>query len=123
MSEHEQQVLAEMKEPQDRPQKDPVDMTKTSKKKMPGQTNKTATAANPGSDELPFSDAVTELEAILHRIESEEIDIDQLASQLKRATGLLEICRARVRKAEAEVTQVVQALAPDPSSGSDSEDD
>ncbi len=64
--------------------------------------------------EIAFGDAIQELEAILHRIESEEIDIDQLAGELKRATGLLEICRSKVRKAEAEVSQVVQALEHEP---------
>ena len=63
-------------------------------------------------DEIGFSAAVSELEGILGRIEGEEIDIDRLAAELRRATALLEICRARVRKAEAEVIQVVQALDP-----------
>ncbi len=57
-----------------------------------------------------FSAALVELEAILHRIESEETDIDGLASELKRATELLEICRGKIRRAEVEVTQIVQKL-------------
>lgn len=57
-----------------------------------------------------FSEALTELEAILQRIESEETDIDRLADELKRAAELLEICRGKIRRAEAEVTQIVQKL-------------
>jgi exodeoxyribonuclease VII small subunit len=58
-----------------------------------------------------FAAAMAELEAILNRIETEETDIDALAAELKRAAVLLETCRAKIRRAEAEVTQIVQQLA------------
>jgi exodeoxyribonuclease VII small subunit len=57
-----------------------------------------------------FGEAVSELEEILRRIESEEIDIDELATELKKAAQLLELCRDKIRKAEVEVTQIVQSL-------------
>jgi exodeoxyribonuclease VII small subunit len=65
-----------------------------------------------GSQEptLRFGDAIAELETILARIEGEEIDIDQLGEELKRATQLLELCRAKIKKAEVEVSQIVQSL-------------
>lgn len=61
-------------------------------------------------EELSFTAAMRELEAILRRIESEEIDIDDLARELQRAAALLEIARGKIRKAEVEVSQVVQSL-------------
>ena len=61
-------------------------------------------------EDLKFGEAMEELEAILRRIEEEEIDIDSLAEELKRATALLELCRGKIRKAEVEVTQIVQGL-------------
>ncbi|HVT59080.1 MAG TPA: exodeoxyribonuclease VII small subunit [Thermoanaerobaculia bacterium] len=57
-----------------------------------------------------FRQAMDELEGILGRIEGEEIDIDQLAEELRRAAQLLELCRAKIRRAEVEVTQIVQSL-------------
>ncbi len=63
-------------------------------------------------EEIGFSDAMRELEAILRRIEAEEIDIDELAEELGRAAELLELCRGKIRKAEVEVTQIVQSLEP-----------
>ncbi len=60
--------------------------------------------------EATFGETIDELEQILARIEGEEIDIDQLASELERATVLLERARAKVRKAEVEVAQIVQSL-------------
>ena len=61
-------------------------------------------------EEIRFGQAIDELEEILHRVEAEEIDIDELAAELKKATDLLEICRNKIRKAELEVTQIVQSL-------------
>ena len=60
--------------------------------------------------ELSFGEAISELEAILRRIEAEETDIDELAGQLQRATGLLDLCRGKIRKAETEVNQIVADL-------------
>jgi exodeoxyribonuclease VII small subunit len=51
-----------------------------------------------------------ELEEILGRIEDSEVDVDRLADELGRAAELLELCRAKVRKAEVEVSQIVQTL-------------
>jgi exodeoxyribonuclease VII small subunit len=61
-------------------------------------------------DEVPFGDAMAELETILRRIESEETDVDALAAELRRAAQLLELCRAKIRRAELEVTQIVQQI-------------
>lgn len=61
-------------------------------------------------ENLSFREAMDELEGILERIEGEEIDIDRLAEELRRATQLLDLCRGKIRKAEVEVTQIVQSL-------------
>ncbi|MBV8201623.1 MAG: exodeoxyribonuclease VII small subunit, partial [Acidobacteria bacterium] len=71
-----------------------------------------AAPAGAGQDvpALGFRQAMDELEGILQRIEGEEIDIDQLAQELRRAAQLLDLCRGKIRKAEVEVTQIVQSL-------------
>ncbi len=74
---------------------------------------KAPTRAESTRDEPGFGESVVELEAILRRIEGEETDIDRLAEELRRAAHLLEICRGKIRKAEVEVTQIVQGLADD----------
>ncbi len=61
-------------------------------------------------DELRFGQAMERLEGILRRIEEEEIDIDELGERVKEATRLIELCRSKIRKADLEVTQIVQAL-------------
>ena len=66
--------------------------------------------STPGAADLPFADAMAELEAILRRIEAEETDVDALAGELRRAALLLELCRTKIRRAEVEVTQIVQQI-------------
>jgi len=69
--------------------------------------------ANANTEDQPalsFREAMEELEGILERIEGEEIDIDRLAEELRRAAQLLDLCRGKIRKAEVEVTQIVQSL-------------
>ncbi len=68
------------------------------------------TAARAEEAPLSFRAAMDELEGILERIEGEEIDIDRLAEELRRAAVLLDLCRGKIRKAEVEVTQIVQSL-------------
>ena len=73
-------------------------------------------------EEPRFGEAMAELEAILGRIEGEEVDIDVLAEELRRAAVLLETCRTKIRKAEVEVSQIVQSLQSEDDSGSDGEE-
>jgi exodeoxyribonuclease VII small subunit len=75
-----------------------------------------------GDEALSFSEAMAELEAILRRVEAEAIDIDDLARELRRATRLLEVARAKIRRAEVEVTQIVQSLEGDAGGAAGEED-
>lgn len=75
---------------------------------MSGKGKKEAPASV--DQKVTFREAMEELETILQRIEGEEIDIDRLAEELRRASTLLDLCRKKIRKAEVEVTQIVQSL-------------
>lgn len=66
-----------------------------------------------------FAAAMRELEAILARIEREEVDVDLLALELERAAALVEICRGKIRRAEVEVTQILQRLEEPPAPPAD----
>lgn len=70
----------------------------------------TAKKKTQAGEELGFTAAIQELESILAGIEGEEVDLDKLAAELKRATELLDLCRAKIRKADLEVSQIVQKL-------------
>ena len=81
------------------------------------QAEPSAEAVPQQSDTVSFSASLRELEAILARIEGEEVDLDRLAAELERAAGLLEVCRGKIRKAELEVSQIVQRLEPPAADG------
>ena len=74
-------------------------------------TDSSATADPSATAESPsFNVAMQELESILERIDGDGIDLDQLATELRRATELLELCRGKIRKADVEVALVASMI-------------
>ena len=55
------------------------------------------------SKKLTYSEAVAEIEQILSRLKSEQIDVDRLSAEVKRATELIAQCKARLTEVEATV--------------------
>ena len=49
-----------------------------------------------------------EIEKILARLRNEEMDVDSLAAEVKRATELIASCRERLHKAETEVAKILE---------------
>ena len=58
--------------------------------------------------ELTYAEAMAEIEKILGRLRSEEMNVDGLAAEVKRATELIASSKARLRKAEADVNKVLE---------------
>jgi len=61
---------------------------------------------------LSFSEAVSEVEDIVARLESEQTDVDELAGEVKRAVELITACRSRLEKTDREVRELVSQLEP-----------
>lgn len=59
--------------------------------------------------ELTYSEATAQIEKILARLRSEEMDVDTLAAEVKRATELIASCKERLHKAEEEVNKILEA--------------
>lgn len=57
-----------------------------------------------------YSEAYAELESILKQIESDELDVDKLASQVKRAAGLIKFCKAKLHETEAEIEKIIREM-------------
>lgn len=64
---------------------------------------------NMAKKELAYAEAMAEIEKILARLRSEEMDVDSLAAEVKRATELIASCKERLRKAEADVNKVLES--------------
>ncbi len=61
-------------------------------------------------DTIGYAEAVTELEEILDELEADDVDVDRLAEQVRRAADLIELCRGRLETAQVEVTRIVADL-------------
>ncbi len=57
--------------------------------------------------ELTYAEAMSEIEKTLARLRSEEMDVDALATEVKRATELIATCKKRLLKAEEEVQKML----------------
>ena len=55
---------------------------------------------------IGYEDAVTELEEILDALSDDDINVDELAERIKRATELVKVCRDRIAAARLEVKEI-----------------
>ena len=57
--------------------------------------------------EIKYEAAFAELQAIVRRMESDELDIDQMSEQLKRAQQLIKFCRDKLTKTDEEIKKIL----------------
>ena len=57
---------------------------------------------------IKYSEAVAKLNAILSGLESERVDVDDVAVKVKEAIELIKLCRERIEKTELEVIKIVK---------------
>jgi len=60
--------------------------------------------------EVKYSKAIKNLDEIIHKIENEEIDVDELSDHVKKAVELIRVCKDKIEKAEMEVKEVVDGF-------------
>jgi exodeoxyribonuclease VII small subunit len=60
--------------------------------------------------EFSFSEAVIEIEDILKKIESGELDVDKLSLEVKRASELIRQCQKKLRTTEEEINSIFKDL-------------
>lgn len=56
---------------------------------------------------LNYEAAIAELEQIVRKMESGELDLDTLTTQLKRAQQLIKMCKDRLTKTDAEIQKIL----------------
>jgi exodeoxyribonuclease VII small subunit len=56
--------------------------------------------------EITFNDAMSEVELILEKMEGGEMNIDELAASVKRASGLLKLCQKKLKATEEEIESI-----------------
>ncbi len=66
-----------------------------------------------------YTAARTELDNILRELEEGEVDIDQLTTQVERASDLIRICREKLSAQEAKVKKIATDLATEEASNNE----
>jgi exodeoxyribonuclease VII small subunit len=61
---------------------------------------------------LSYTEAVKEIELILHQIENEELDVDDLAEKVKRAYFLLKLCKEKLHSTEKDIENIMKDFDP-----------
>jgi len=67
---------------------------------------------------LKYKDAENELADILEDLQSERIDVDEIAARVKRAVELIRLCKEKIQHTEMEVKKVIKDFEdqlPEPS--------
>jgi Exonuclease VII small subunit. len=60
--------------------------------------------------EFSFNNAVIEIEEILHKIESGDLDIDKLSIEVRRASELIKECQKKLRSTEDEINSIFKEM-------------
>ncbi|MBO4826453.1 MAG: exodeoxyribonuclease VII small subunit [Prevotella sp.] len=58
-------------------------------------------------ENLKYEEAVAELEQIVNRMENDELNIDSMGEQLKRAQQLIKLCKAKLTKTDEEIKKIL----------------
>jgi exodeoxyribonuclease VII small subunit len=67
----------------------------------------------PEQDDVAYSDAIEQLETILDEIEDDEVDLDDLAVKVERASELVSLCRDKIDDTEMQVKTIIDDLQTD----------
>ena len=59
------------------------------------------------SKEIKYEAAFAELQTIVSKMENDELDIDQMSEQLKRAQELIKLCKDKLTKTDEEIKKIL----------------
>ena len=57
--------------------------------------------------ETKYEEAMAELQDIVRKMENDELDIDQMTAQLKRAQELIKLCKDKLTKTDEEIKKIL----------------
>ena len=58
-------------------------------------------------DEFEYEEALRQLEHIVEQMENDELDIDVMGEQLKRAQKLIKLCKDKLTKTDNEIKKIL----------------
>ena len=57
---------------------------------------------------IKYEEAIRQIEDIVERLENDEMDIDSLGTELKKAQKLIKLCKDKLTKTEKEVKKILE---------------
>ena len=57
--------------------------------------------------ETKYEEAMAELQDIVHKMENDELDIDLMTVQLRRAQELIKLCKDKLTKTDEEIKKIL----------------
>ncbi len=60
------------------------------------------------AEKMTYEEATAQIEQIVARLRNNEISIDELSKEVKRATELITLCRERLLRAEGEIQKILE---------------
>ncbi len=59
-------------------------------------------------NKISYEEATTQIEEILTKLRNNEVSIDELSKEVKRATELITLCRDRLMHSEEELKKILE---------------
>ena len=63
--------------------------------------------------DFSYKEAIQEIEEIMYKLENEEIDLDELSKNLKKASELIANCKSKLKTTENEIDNIIQKIKPE----------
>lgn len=60
--------------------------------------------------EKSYTEALTELQNILDKIESGDLDVDVLTDEIKKASELIRLCKDKLYKTDAQIKKIIDEI-------------
>ncbi len=61
--------------------------------------------------EIKYEQALTQLEEIVVQMENDELNIDELGEQLKKAQKLVKLCKDKLTKTDEEIKKILTEMS------------
>ena len=56
---------------------------------------------------ISYTEAVNEIEEILQKIETGDLDVDELAEKVRRVSMLIKFCKSKLKSTEEEINSIL----------------
>jgi exodeoxyribonuclease VII small subunit len=65
------------------------------------------------TNKISYQKAYDELQTILAQIENDELDVDELTKNVKKASELIKFCKSKLFETETEIEKIIQEMDND----------